>query len=331
LYSSSGAGWNTALGYKAGSMMSGNSNVYIGAFAGSTLTGGSGNVFIGPQAGKFMPAWMPSITSDMFMLASGPNVLMAGSFTGQAMLFPSRVEIRETTWGPKLALVPNNPNFSSSISFSQALPDGSDTTFWFMSTGTSVSGGDFSIYRYPNSGIGGNLFMAQRSTGKLLINSWTGMGSTLPQASVEVRGNTLSGSPIFMASTSSGSMIFQVSGDTVTGAKIDIACQSGYSKVNSAGKMMGCIETSERTADSFMNALSFCSSMGARLPTFQEWYIAQNNPTSPSMTGAMNGNEWTSESDTTTYAFAYDGNLPTTLASILKTNTLNYRCYYGVR
>lgn len=330
MYSASNAGWNTLLGYRSGYNMSGNSNTFVGTGAGYGKKGDR-NVFIGADSGAWFPAWMPSMTNDIFMLSSGTNMLMVGSFAMKGLIIPARVEIKEGTWDAELALTPLDKTKGSNLTFSQQTISG-DQTFWAIKTGSSLSGADFTIERYPNSGTNNWLIFSERSTGKTLINRTDGAGPTFPQASVEVRGSVGVGAPIFMASSSDGIPLFQVSATSNDGGRIDLRCPNNYSTITAGGVQIGCMQTDEHNSGDYFAAVTTCASLGARLPTFQEWVIARTQVSTPGLVNATEGDyEWTSDISSSTQAIAYNGNFPTTIGEYGTGASFSYRCYFAVR
>jgi hypothetical protein len=55
----------------------------------------------------------------------------------------------------------------------------------------------------------------------------------------------------------------------------EITCPSGFTNVKSAGRQLGCMETSEEGEDPFFRAAKKCfDKYGGRLPSHTEWYVS---------------------------------------------------------
>jgi hypothetical protein len=78
---------------------------------------------------------------------------------------------------------------------------------------------------------------------------------------------------------------------TITG-DLNFECPSGFTKVESAGRVLGCIQTNEEGTGNYDAAVNDCfDTYGATLPSYAEISLAFNRY---SLTAETDDREWTS-------------------------------------
>ena len=109
-------------------------------------------------------------------------------------------------------------------------------------------------------------------------------------------------------------------------------CPAGFSMVGSVGQNNTfCMETSERVATDFWNAKQIChglndSTLGtARMCSAAEWYQACDSGIGNAITG---NDEWVDELDGNNEALAMGASDCQSVASLLRSDTVGYRCCY---
>ncbi|MEF2175941.1 MAG: hypothetical protein V3575_05690 [Candidatus Absconditabacteria bacterium] len=65
---------------------------------------------------------------------------------------------------------------------------------------------------------------------------------------------------------------------TISNSSLDITCPTAFTKVQSQGKVYGCIQNDVNPAQNFQNAIKDChDNYGGRLPSYSEVYMAMTN------------------------------------------------------